>query len=113
VMMLADAGRCSPERGTAILPAARSRSAAVPQRWAPGPDLPIRELAGLVAEAVAYEGEILWDIRKHAHATPKNNSTSQSWAPSLEGRIRHLAEGRVRRPGLCPSGCHDGHPFRR
>ena len=55
-----------------------------------GRDLTIRELAGLVADVVGYEGEIVWDSTK-PDGTPRklldvSRITSSGWSPTVELR---------------------------
>ncbi len=57
-----------------------------------GVDLPIRELATLVAEAVGYRGEILWDTTKPDGTPKKQLDVSRIEATGWKARIA-LAEG--------------------
>ncbi len=57
-----------------------------------GVDLPIRELATLVAEAVGYRGEILWDTSKPDGTPKKQLDVSRIEATGWKARIA-LAEG--------------------
>ena len=53
-----------------------------------GEDIPIKELAKIIAEITSYKGEILWDLSK-PNATPKRSlayskSSSLGWKPKYK-----------------------------
>jgi GDP-L-fucose synthase len=76
-----------------------------------GSDLPIRELAEIVARVVGYDGPVKWDTSK-PDGTPRKLMDSsrlraRGWSPriSLEDGIRSTYEWYLERSGA-PAGAH-------